>query len=177
MRAVVLGNCQAAGLAAALRALSPNLEVDDRSVGDIDFTDDAQVDRLIADLSAYDLALVQSIGGPARPQLADTIDAVMSLAIDKKDVRVNLTCGAAGIALSAINREGERGESYVPWAIADTADIALEVGFRHHLVTEARRAFNGENVFLHLPPDDHGALFITDDSDGSREAVIMPLRA
>ena len=76
MRVVVLGNCQAAGLAAGLRALSPDLEIDDRSVGDIDFTDEGQVARLIADLSAYDLALIQSIGGPARPQLAETIASV-----------------------------------------------------------------------------------------------------
>lgn len=116
-------------------------------------------------------------GSISRTQLADTIDAVMQLSIDKKDVRVELTCGAAGIALSATNREGERGESYVPWAIADNADITLEVGFMHHLLTEALRAFTGENVFLHLPADASGALYITDDSDGSREAVIMPLRA
>lgn len=79
MRIGVLGNCQAAGLAACLQALSPTIDILLRPAAEIDVNDSKSVSATAAELAACDRVLVQRMS-EARPVVAALIQTVVDAA-------------------------------------------------------------------------------------------------
>lgn len=82
MRIGVLGNCQAAGLAAWLQALSPTTDVLVRIVNRFDVKDSGTVAAVAAELARCDHVLIQNMG-ELRPVLIDLVQAARDAAGDK----------------------------------------------------------------------------------------------
>jgi DNA polymerase-3 subunit beta len=80
------------------------------------------------------------------------------------------------IAIDATTSEGERATERFEWTPADKKFESLQVGFRWNYIADALGAFTGERVNLHLSPSAGDALYLTDDADGARQVVVMPMR-
>lgn len=119
----------------------------------------------------------------ARAPLLEAVKRVSQVfAGGDKLTAVALTTGTTGeplnnhaIEVSAENSEGETASETVECTRPDGGAHKFRDTYSWEYLRDALAAFDGRDVFLHL--GQHGeSLYLTDNDDGSRCAVIMPLR-
>lgn len=127
----------------------------------------------------------QVTGSLPRAKAIAAIERVAAI-LSGKSTTVSFTfpANASPINLEALTADAERARTSIAWAeagqLVDGTTWPFVVNFKWTQLTDALRAFTGENVFLHLPENAEGSLYITDDSSGEngrREVVVMPMRA
>lgn len=115
-----------------------------------------------------------STGGIRREAFAAAIRRVAQIFGADKVQALRVAFAPDAVLLEASNTEHDRAEERFAWNAADQAFAGLELGLNWQYLVEALEAFQGDNVFLHLPAYPHESLYMTDG--GAREAVVMPTR-
>lgn len=114
--------------------------------------------------------------GVQRAALFAAVNRVAAIVQGSKVAAVSLGFTRESINLSAKSEENETATEAFDWNASGAAVAEVELGFKPAYLTEALAAFSGERVNLHLPSDLTQSLYLTDDDDGSRQVVVMPMR-
>ena len=116
-------------------------------------------------------------GSAPRKAFAEAAERVAQVLIGEKIEAITIAFDVAAIRLRAQNINGERAATQIAWAQVEPTMKPIEIAFPWYQIVDAMKAFDGDNVFVHLPEAATSSLYLTDDNDGHRDVVVMPVRA